>query len=463
MRVHCPTCLELFTPEEDIRCSPCGHVFHYECIQKWLRNKRGSAAGPDCPQCRKPADLNSLMKIYLAEADIDSEEDKVLERKHEDLENEMELTAAERNSLLDRVVELENDLKGMVEELTKNHSETTRMENENTNLRQKLSQCESEIEETGKIKDKWLKSKKLLQELEEKQGVLKGKLSESVKKWEDSEKQRKLAEKYLRKAQNENDTFRKTNEKLENIKMTLEKKLIEKEKEPLSSNLDEPQDHGACKTKPVKVSSGDWWERVDDNLILGSYTFSMPSTITEGLARQENIMGVVTMQPGTDAEQQESPVEGFSLASVMKIMTLAAPQAWSQPLLPGPPINMEFCNLPPPERDADKDKEIYAKFEQFLKKIKASGGCVYVQLTSECITLMGTYLTTTSNCSPQAAVKRMLKIQPEFKKEAKKLFVFLFSSCLQDLMQMLPDEQGNDWREMASLISNVKAVLNKYK
>ena len=34
---------------------------------------------------------------------------------------------------------------------------------------------------------------------------------------------------------------------------------------------------------------------------------------------------------------------------------------------------------------------------------------------------------------------------------------------LQDLMQMLPDEQGNDWREMASLISNVKAVLNKYK
>ena len=133
MRVHCPTCLELFTPEDDLCSPPCGHVFHHECIQKWLRNKRGSAAGSDCPQCRKPADLNSLMKIYLAEADIDSEEDKVLERKHEDLENEMELTAAERNSLLDRVVELENDLKGMVEELTKNHSETTRMENENTN------------------------------------------------------------------------------------------------------------------------------------------------------------------------------------------------------------------------------------------------------------------------------------------------------------------------------------------
>ena len=54
MHVHCPTCLELFTPKDDLRCPPCGHVFHHECIQKWLRNKRGSAAGPDCPQCRKP-------------------------------------------------------------------------------------------------------------------------------------------------------------------------------------------------------------------------------------------------------------------------------------------------------------------------------------------------------------------------------------------------------------------------
>ena len=226
MRVHCPTCLELFAPEEDLRSPPCGHVFHHECIQKWLRSKRGSAAGPDCPQCRKPTDLNSLMRIYLAEADVDSEDDKVLERKLEDLENEMKLTAAERNSLLDKVVELENDLKGKVEELTENHLETIRMKHENTILHQKLSQCESEIGETGKIKDKWLKSKKLLQELEEKQGVLKGKLSESVKKWDDSEKQRKLTEKDLRKAQNERDTFRKTKEELELLFLLLLLELL---------------------------------------------------------------------------------------------------------------------------------------------------------------------------------------------------------------------------------------------
>ena len=61
------------------------------------------------------------MKIYLAEADVDSEEDrdKEFERKLDDLEKKVELTEAERNSLFDRVVELEDDLKGKVEEITK--------------------------------------------------------------------------------------------------------------------------------------------------------------------------------------------------------------------------------------------------------------------------------------------------------------------------------------------------------
>ena len=77
------------------------------------------------------------------------------------------------------------------------------MKNENTTLRQKLSRCESEIGETGKIKDKWLKSKRMLQELEEKQGILKGKLCEAVKNKVELEKQMKLVEKHRKKAENE--------------------------------------------------------------------------------------------------------------------------------------------------------------------------------------------------------------------------------------------------------------------
>lgn len=167
------------------------------------------------------------MKIYLAEADVDSEEDrdKEFERKLDDLEKKVELTEAERNSLFDRVVELEDDLKGKVEEITKHLSEITRMKNENTILRQKLTRCESEIGETGKIKDKWLKSKRMLQELEEKQGMLKGKLCEALKNKEELEKQMKLVEKHQKKAENERDLLEKKIKEIEKQNASFEKQV----------------------------------------------------------------------------------------------------------------------------------------------------------------------------------------------------------------------------------------------
>ena len=157
----------------------------------------------------------------------DSEEDrnKEFERKLEDSEKRVELREAERNSLRDRVEELEDDLKGKVEELTKHLSEITRIKNENTILCQKLTRCESEIGETGKIIDKWLKSKRMLQEFEEKQGILKGKLCESVKNKEELEKQMKLVEKHRKKAENERDLLEKKIKEIEKPNASLEKQV----------------------------------------------------------------------------------------------------------------------------------------------------------------------------------------------------------------------------------------------
>ena len=145
------------------------------------------------------------MRIYLAEADCDSQEDgdKDFERKLDDMEQRVELAEAERNSMFDRVVELEDDLKEKVKQLTKEKSEQTRMKSDITVLREKLNRYESEKKETEKLKNKWLTSKKLLQDLEEKQGILKVKLSKSEKIREELEKQRKQAGRDQQKAENE--------------------------------------------------------------------------------------------------------------------------------------------------------------------------------------------------------------------------------------------------------------------
>ena len=48
MDIACPTCLNPFTSPCDISATKCGHVFHTNCIEKWLKTGKKT-----CPQCRK--------------------------------------------------------------------------------------------------------------------------------------------------------------------------------------------------------------------------------------------------------------------------------------------------------------------------------------------------------------------------------------------------------------------------
>ncbi|KAE8690142.1 hypothetical protein F3Y22_tig00110925pilonHSYRG00021 [Hibiscus syriacus] len=45
----CPVCWCEFEPESEINLLSCGHTFHKECVEKWLRYLRGT-----CPLCRTP-------------------------------------------------------------------------------------------------------------------------------------------------------------------------------------------------------------------------------------------------------------------------------------------------------------------------------------------------------------------------------------------------------------------------
>eukprot|EP00088_Acartia_fossae_P027443 TRINITY_DN28203_c0_g1_i1.p1 TRINITY_DN28203_c0_g1~~TRINITY_DN28203_c0_g1_i1.p1 ORF type:complete len:415 (-),score=45.67 TRINITY_DN28203_c0_g1_i1:42-1286(-) len=63
MRVNCSTCLELLTPGDNLVCTPCGHVFHMQCVLQWFESKK------NCPQCRHSANEKNLRKIYLSEVD----------------------------------------------------------------------------------------------------------------------------------------------------------------------------------------------------------------------------------------------------------------------------------------------------------------------------------------------------------------------------------------------------------
>ena len=61
MDIACSACLESFTLDCDVSTTPCGHLFHTNCINKWIKNEKR-----DCPQCRQSCTLDQLMKIYFS-------------------------------------------------------------------------------------------------------------------------------------------------------------------------------------------------------------------------------------------------------------------------------------------------------------------------------------------------------------------------------------------------------------
>ena len=72
MNAACSTCLGSFTSISDISATPCGHVFHTDCIEKWLQN--GSKS---CSQCRKDFQRREITKLFFSTSQ--SENDLILE------------------------------------------------------------------------------------------------------------------------------------------------------------------------------------------------------------------------------------------------------------------------------------------------------------------------------------------------------------------------------------------------
>ena len=72
MNAACSTCLGSFTSISDISTTPCGHVFHTDCIEKWLQNGSNS-----CSQCRKDFQRREITKLFFSTSQ--SENDLILE------------------------------------------------------------------------------------------------------------------------------------------------------------------------------------------------------------------------------------------------------------------------------------------------------------------------------------------------------------------------------------------------
>ena len=89
MNIACSICWESFSESCIIATTKCGHVFHFECIQKWINKKQ------ECAQCRQNCEIGEITKLYFSEDKSALDENQVrIGLQEENLKLKVEVNAA---------------------------------------------------------------------------------------------------------------------------------------------------------------------------------------------------------------------------------------------------------------------------------------------------------------------------------------------------------------------------------
>ena len=62
--MDCPICKIPIDAESQVVSTPCGHVFHSNCMETWIAQGK-----KNCPQCRKFCERQNIRPIFLPFSD----------------------------------------------------------------------------------------------------------------------------------------------------------------------------------------------------------------------------------------------------------------------------------------------------------------------------------------------------------------------------------------------------------
>lgn len=69
--MNCSICFSISFKSEGISAARCGHCFHTDCIEKWLKESQ------TCPECKEALQMTSLFKLYIQFTDKGDHQDEL--------------------------------------------------------------------------------------------------------------------------------------------------------------------------------------------------------------------------------------------------------------------------------------------------------------------------------------------------------------------------------------------------
>ncbi|KAH0956494.1 hypothetical protein HN011_001444 [Eciton burchellii] len=119
MNIVCVICSDLLVPSSDVFHTPCGHIFHFQCLTRWLERSR------TCPQCRERTTEHKIHRIYFNFSNNDSivEDATALQHKVDNMTFQVKLKDKDINNLTEIKSKLENMVTGLRTEVKRVESE----------------------------------------------------------------------------------------------------------------------------------------------------------------------------------------------------------------------------------------------------------------------------------------------------------------------------------------------------
>ncbi|KAB5538986.1 hypothetical protein DKX38_016519 [Salix brachista] len=107
--LNCAICMEPWRSEGDhqVSCLPCGHLYGFSCISKWLQRPVPTTK---CPQCNAKCKFKDIRKLYTTPVVV---VDEGLQKKVESLQDEIGSLKTEKSDLLDiqdNLLEIQDNL-----------------------------------------------------------------------------------------------------------------------------------------------------------------------------------------------------------------------------------------------------------------------------------------------------------------------------------------------------------------
>ncbi|EZA57861.1 TRAF-interacting protein [Ooceraea biroi] len=118
MNIVCGICRDLLVPSSDVFHTPCGHIFHLECLTEWLKRSK------TCPQCRERTTESKIHRLYFNFSNDSNVEDaSVLEQKIDNLTFQLNLKEKNISNLTETQSKLQSVTKALREEIKHVESE----------------------------------------------------------------------------------------------------------------------------------------------------------------------------------------------------------------------------------------------------------------------------------------------------------------------------------------------------